>query len=80
MTGNLVLTGLAAGKAKPAGDLLPSILAIAAFVTGVFLVSRLLRAARSGPQDPWPPRITVALAITAVAQGCVLTGWLVTAG
>ncbi|GAA2759150.1 YoaK family protein [Actinopolymorpha rutila] len=80
MTGNLVLTGLAAGKAQPARDLLPSIFAIAAFVTGVFLVSRLLRTARSSPQDPWPPRITVALAITALAQAVVLTGWLVTAG
>ncbi len=80
MTGNLVLTGLAAGKARPAGDLLPSVVAIAAFVTGVFFVSRLLHTARSSPQDPWPPRITVALAITAIAQAGVLTGWLVTAG
>ncbi|MET9020479.1 YoaK family protein [Actinopolymorpha sp. NPDC004070] len=80
MTGNLVLTGLAAGKARPAGDLIPSVIAIAAFVTGVFLVSRLLRTARSSPRDPWPPRITAALAITAFAQAVVLTGWLVTAG
>ncbi|MGW0232189.1 YoaK family protein [Actinopolymorpha singaporensis] len=80
MTGNLVLTGLAAGKAQPVPDLLPSAFAIAAFVAGVFFVSRLLRTARSNPQDPWPPRITVALSITAVAQVAVLTGWLVTAG
>ncbi len=79
MTGNLVLLGLAAGQARLAAAVRAGI-AIAAYTVGAFAAAYWLRDTRPGEANPWPGRLTAALAAEAVAQAAVLAGWLAGAG
>jgi uncharacterized membrane protein YoaK (UPF0700 family) len=77
MTGNIVLLGLAAGRASGSG-VLRSAVSLIAFVTGVFAASRMtgrVRTARS-----WPAGFRTALGVEVVAQSAFLVGWLACSG
>ena len=77
MTGNLVLLGVDVGRGA-SSEVIRSGVAFTTFVAGV-LVATLI-AGRSATRSPWPTGVKVALAIEAVAQAAVLSGWLASAG
>jgi uncharacterized membrane protein YoaK (UPF0700 family) len=79
MTGNLILLGVSIGQAEFAAAV-PAVVAIAAYVGGVFAVARWLRGTRSDEETPWPLRVTAAVTAVAVAQAAVLVWWLATGG
>lgn len=77
MTGNLVLLGLAAGRVQGL-EALRSGTAFAGFALGVAIGARLL-----GPAiqvDPWPRRVTAALALEVLPLTMLAGGWLLTGG
>lgn len=77
MTGNLVFLGLGlAGSTEP--DLPRVIPALLAFALGVFLAVRIVKPTRGS--SIWPRRVSVALAVGALAQAAFLVSWLVTSG
>jgi uncharacterized membrane protein YoaK (UPF0700 family) len=77
MTGNLVFLGLAsAGARQPELDRV--LTALGAFAVGVFVGVRIVKPTRG--TGLWPTRVSVALAVTAVAEACFLAGWVLTSG
>jgi uncharacterized membrane protein YoaK (UPF0700 family) len=77
MTGNIVLLGVAIGSGTTAQAVRAAI-SLVAFGTGVLVAARLVN--RAAAPAGWPIGVTVALALEAVAQAGLLTGWLVVAG
>jgi uncharacterized membrane protein YoaK (UPF0700 family) len=77
MTGNIVLLGLAVGRAAGLG-VLRSGVALLAFAAGVVVGTRIIGPA--GRAAVWPRRVTVALAVELIVQVAFLGGWLVTDG
>jgi uncharacterized membrane protein YoaK (UPF0700 family) len=73
MSGNIVLLGVAVGRAE-GQEALRSAASLVAFVIGVFAASRLAR--RGGRRSWWPAGVSVALGCEALAQAGVLAGWL----
>lgn len=76
MTGNLVLLGVAIGRAA-ARTALRNVVAVAGYATGVVVGSRV---AGRGPESFASPRIQRALAIEWVLQAIFLTGWIAQTG
>jgi uncharacterized membrane protein YoaK (UPF0700 family) len=78
MTGNIVFLGF--GIAEIEGpDVVPVMFAIATFAAGSYLGLRIATQ-RSGESGPWPPAMTVLLALVATAEGSFLVVWLATGG
>jgi uncharacterized membrane protein YoaK (UPF0700 family) len=77
MTGNLVFLGFAIANIK--GPCLPVICALSTFAVGSYLG---LRIATSRRQEAgwWPPRMSVLLALVAIAEAGFLAVWSATAG
>lgn len=80
MTGNLVLLGLAAGRAN-GSEVVRSAVSLAAFSVGVllavFLVAMISRRRPGTPgSNLWPVGVTVVLALEALVQGGFFAGWL----
>jgi uncharacterized membrane protein YoaK (UPF0700 family) len=77
MTGNIVLLGVGIGRgASP--EVVRSAISLGAFTGGVFLASWL--AGRWQRPAVWPAGVTVALAVEALAQAGLWTGWLLAHG
>ena len=77
MTGNLVFAGLSiAGADGP--DLVRVAVALVAFVLGVYAGVRVVKATRG--TGIWPPRVSLALGIAAVAETALLAGWAAASG
>jgi uncharacterized membrane protein YoaK (UPF0700 family) len=75
MTGNLVFLGLGiAGAHEP--DFVRVASSLAAFVAGVMVAVRMVKPTRSSAI--WPRRVSIALAVAALAQLAFLAGWLAT--
>jgi uncharacterized membrane protein YoaK (UPF0700 family) len=83
MTGNLVLLGLAAGRAK-GEDVLRSAVSLAAFCAGVLItaaVVKLLSRRAAGPRSQiWPVGVSIMLALEVLVQAGFLAGWLAVGG
>lgn len=83
MTGNLVLLGLAAGRAK-GSDVLRSAVSLAAFCAGVLItaavVKLLSRRAAGQRSQTWPVGVSIMLALEALVQAGFLAGWLAVGG
>ena len=77
MTGNLVFLGLVLGGAKEP-DIPRVAPALAAFAVGVFLAVRIVKPTRGSGM--WPPRVSIAIGVGAVAQAVFLAGWLAVSG
>ena len=77
MTGNIVLLGLAAGKAA-GPQLLRSAVSLVAFVLGLYVASRI--AGRGERHRAWSAEVKIALGLEAVAQAALLAGWLAASG
>jgi uncharacterized membrane protein YoaK (UPF0700 family) len=77
MTGNLVFFGLAVAGAKQP-DLLRVTPALAGFAVGVYVGVRVVKPSKG--TGVWPRRVTIALALGALAQAAFLVGWLVSSG
>ncbi len=74
MTGNLVFFGLAvAGADQP--DLWRVAPALAGFAVGVYVAVRIVKPSKG--TGVWPRRVSIALALGALAQAAFLVGWLV---
>ncbi|MGH3390513.1 MAG: DUF1275 family protein, partial [Actinomadura sp.] len=52
---------------------------IAAYIVGVYGAASWLRGTHADATDPWPTRVTAAIAAVLVAQAAVLVWWLATA-
>jgi uncharacterized membrane protein YoaK (UPF0700 family) len=82
-TGNLVFLGLGAVGSGPQGVVLPDVwrvvVSFLAFAVGVMVSARIVRPAEA-EVNVWPQRVSVALAITAVAEAGFLIGWIATFG
>jgi uncharacterized membrane protein YoaK (UPF0700 family) len=77
MTGNLVFLGLVvAGADQP--DLWRVAPALAGFAVGVYVAVRIVKPSRG--TGVWPRRVSMALALGALAQAAFLLGWLVASG
>jgi uncharacterized membrane protein YoaK (UPF0700 family) len=77
MTGNIVFLGF--GIAEVDGpDVMPVIVAVAAFTVGAYLGLRL--AARFDQSGSWPPSMTVLMVLVATAEASFLVVWLATSG
>ena len=83
MTGNLVLLGLAAGRAK-GEDVLRSAVSLAAFCAGVLItaaVVKLLSRRSAGSRSQiWPVGVSIMLALEVLVQAGFLAGWLAVGG
>jgi uncharacterized membrane protein YoaK (UPF0700 family) len=84
MTGNLVLLGLAAGRAK-GSDVARSAVSLAAFCLGVVLTAYLVeliarRAQRARGSRTWPVGVSVVLALQVLVQAGFLAGWMTVGG
>jgi uncharacterized membrane protein YoaK (UPF0700 family) len=77
MTGNLILLGVSAGRTEFAAAV-PAVVAIAAYIVGVYGAARWLRGTHADDTDPWPTRVTAAISAVLVAQTTVLVWWLAT--
>jgi uncharacterized membrane protein YoaK (UPF0700 family) len=80
MTGNLVLLGLAAGRAK-GSDVVRSAVSLGAFSVGVllavYLVTMITRRTREARDSRvWPVGVSVVLALEVLLQSGFLAGWL----
>jgi uncharacterized membrane protein YoaK (UPF0700 family) len=78
MTGNLVLLGVSIGRSEFAAAV-PAVVAIAAYIAGVYGAAHRLRGTRADASDPWPARVRVTIAAVLVPQAAVLVWWLLTA-
>ena len=79
MTGNLVLLGVSLGQSRFAAAV-PAVVAIAAYMSGVFGAAWWFRETRADRADPWPRRVSPALSVLATVQAIVLVWWLVSGG
>jgi uncharacterized membrane protein YoaK (UPF0700 family) len=83
MTGNLVLLGLAAGRAK-GSEVVRSAVSLGAFCAGVLLtavVVKLISRRAEGPRSQiWPVGVSIMLALEVLVQGGFLAGWLTVRG
>jgi len=84
MTGNLVLLGLAAGRAK-GEEVARSAVSLVAFCLGVLIavalvafISRRTRSERGA--RVWPVGVSVVLALVVLVQACLLAGWMTVGG
>jgi len=77
MTGNLVFLGF--GLANIEGPCLPIVLALSMFALGSYLGLRIATR-RSDETGWWPPRMSVLLALVAIAEAAFLAVWWATAG
>jgi uncharacterized membrane protein YoaK (UPF0700 family) len=77
MTGNLVFLGF--GIANIEGPCVPVVLALCTFALGSFLGLRIA-ALRSQESGWWPRRMSVLLALVAIAEAGFLAVWSATAG
>jgi uncharacterized membrane protein YoaK (UPF0700 family) len=77
MTGNLVLLGVGLGAGEWAA-VVRSAVAVGGYLAGVVTSARLLPRAGSG--EPWPPRVTYAIAVELVLQLGVAVTWGVRGG
>jgi uncharacterized membrane protein YoaK (UPF0700 family) len=78
MTGNIVFVGF--GIARLGGpDILPVIFALSMFAVGSYLGVRIATV-RSPEPGLWPRRVSVLLALVAIADAAFLAVWLATAG
>ena len=77
MTGNIVFLGVAIGQGA-VRNALRSLVALAAYATGVLIGSRLIGTV---PRDTsWSPRLARALGLEWTLQAVFLAGWIVSAG
>jgi uncharacterized membrane protein YoaK (UPF0700 family) len=84
MTGNLVLLGLAAGRAK-GSEVVRSAVSLGAFCAGVLLAVYLValisrRTSEARGSGVWPVGVSVVLALEALVQAGFLAGWLTVSG
>lgn len=83
MTGNLVLLGLAAGRAK-GSEVLRSAVSLGAFCAGVllavYLVTMISRRLGGRRSQVWPVGVSFVLAIEVLVQAGFLAGWLTVRG
>jgi uncharacterized membrane protein YoaK (UPF0700 family) len=80
MTGNLVLLGLAAGRAK-GSEVVRSAVSLGAFSVGVLLAASLVamisrRRPETGSARVWPVGVSVVLALEVLLQAGFFAGWL----
>ena len=80
MTGNLVLLGLAAGRAK-GSEVVRSAVSLGAFSVGVLLAASLVamisrRRPETGGARVWPVGVSVVLVLEVLLQAGFLAGWL----
>lgn len=83
MTGNLVLLGLAAGRAK-GEEVVRSAVSLAAFCAGVLITAALVklisRRAAARRSQIWPVGVSIILALEVLVQAGFLAGWLAVGG
>jgi uncharacterized membrane protein YoaK (UPF0700 family) len=84
MTGNMVLLGLAAGRAK-GSEVVRSAVSLGAFCAGVLLAAVLIqliskRAAPGRDSRVWPVGVSIVLALEVLVQAGFLAGWLAVRG
>jgi uncharacterized membrane protein YoaK (UPF0700 family) len=78
MTGNLVYLGFRVGGA--AGPSLPRVIvALAAYALGAIVAARIVAPTKDDGWV-WPRRVTLALAVTLVAEAALLAGWVAVGG
>src|SRR6266566_5209487 len=77
MTGNLVFLGLGLAGSEVASVLRVAV-SLAAFAAGVAVSARIVQASRGS--RIWPGRVSIALALSVVAEAGFLAGWVVTSG
>jgi uncharacterized membrane protein YoaK (UPF0700 family) len=77
MTGNLVLLGVSLGRGRFTAAV-PAVAAIVAYIAGVYGAASWLRGTHADDTDPWPARVSAALAAVLAAQAAVLVWWLAT--
>src|SRR4030081_1778931 len=72
MTGNIAFLGLrVAGAGAPGAVAI--LVSIAAFAIGVYLSTRIVQPSEGS--GVWPPRVTVALAVSLIAHAVFLAVW-----
>lgn len=77
MTGNIVLLGLAAGRAS-GSEVVRSAVSLVAFAVGAFVASRVI--APGAKRDSWSREMTVALSVGVLAQMVFVAGWQAASG
>jgi uncharacterized membrane protein YoaK (UPF0700 family) len=77
MTGNLVFLGL--GVADPgATDVARVLVSLAAFATGIFVATRIVRSSRGS--GVWPAGVTAALGVALLLEAAFVALWMATSG
>jgi uncharacterized membrane protein YoaK (UPF0700 family) len=77
MTGNLVFLGLGLAGSEVASVVRVAV-SLAAFAAGVALAARIVQPSRGSRM--WPGRVSIALALSVVAEAGLLVGWVATSG